>query len=77
MSQAAFSPWSGNEQLRIFAANLQRLEHEYTATNISDTPTLEQLQSAVTKSDHLKISGTLRTGQVNPAVSRVEIYHNR
>ena len=57
MSQAAFSPWSGNEQLfryvvdRTFATNPQRLEHEFTATNISDTPTLEQLESAVKKSD--------------------------
>jgi uncharacterized damage-inducible protein DinB len=36
---------------RIFAANLQRLEHGYTATNTSDTPTLEQLALAVKRSD--------------------------
>jgi len=36
---------------RIFAANLQRLEHEYTATNTTETPTLEQLDAAVRKSD--------------------------
>jgi uncharacterized damage-inducible protein DinB len=36
---------------RIFAANLQRLKHEYAATNTTDTPTLEQLESAVKKSD--------------------------
>jgi uncharacterized damage-inducible protein DinB len=32
---------------RIFAANLQRFKHEYTAANTSDTPTLEQLESAI------------------------------
>jgi uncharacterized damage-inducible protein DinB len=36
---------------RIFAANLQRLKHEYTATNTTDTPTLEQLESAIETSD--------------------------
>jgi uncharacterized damage-inducible protein DinB len=36
---------------RIFAAHLQRLEHGYVATNTADTPTLEQLESAVKKSD--------------------------
>jgi uncharacterized damage-inducible protein DinB len=36
---------------RIFAANLQRLKHEYTATNTPDTPTLEQLDSVIKKSD--------------------------
>jgi uncharacterized damage-inducible protein DinB len=36
---------------RIFAGNLQQLEHGYTATNTNDTPTLEQLESAVKKSD--------------------------
>ena len=36
---------------RIFAANMQRLKHEYTATNTTDTPTLEQLESAIKQSD--------------------------
>jgi uncharacterized damage-inducible protein DinB len=36
---------------RIFAANLQRLEHAYKATNTADTPTLEELELAVKKSD--------------------------
>ena len=36
---------------RIFAANLQRLKHEYTATNTTDTPALEQLESAIKESD--------------------------
>jgi uncharacterized damage-inducible protein DinB len=36
---------------RICAANLQRLKHEYAATNTTDTPTLEQLDSAVKESD--------------------------
>jgi uncharacterized damage-inducible protein DinB len=36
---------------RIFAGNLQRLEHGYTATNTPDTPTLEQLELALKKSD--------------------------
>jgi uncharacterized damage-inducible protein DinB len=36
---------------RIFAGNLQSLEHGYTATNTTDTPTLEQLGLAVKKSD--------------------------
>jgi uncharacterized damage-inducible protein DinB len=36
---------------RIFAAHLQRLEHGYAATNTTDTPMLEQLESAVKKSD--------------------------
>jgi uncharacterized damage-inducible protein DinB len=36
---------------RIFAGNLQRLEHGYMATNTTDTPTLERLESAVKKSD--------------------------
>jgi uncharacterized damage-inducible protein DinB len=37
---------------RIFAGNLQRLEHGYTATNATDSPTLGQLELAVKKSDH-------------------------
>jgi uncharacterized damage-inducible protein DinB len=36
---------------QIFAANLQRLKHEYTTTNTTDTPTLQQLHSAIKKSD--------------------------
>jgi uncharacterized damage-inducible protein DinB len=36
---------------RIFAANLQRLKHDYAATNTTDTPTLEQLHSAIKTSD--------------------------
>jgi uncharacterized damage-inducible protein DinB len=36
---------------RIFAANLQRLKHDYTATNTTETPTLEQLESAIKNSD--------------------------
>jgi uncharacterized damage-inducible protein DinB len=36
---------------RIFAANLQRLKHEYSTTNTTETPTLEQLESAIKKSD--------------------------
>lgn len=36
---------------RIFAANLQRLKHQFTTTNTSDTPTLEQLDSSIKESD--------------------------
>jgi uncharacterized damage-inducible protein DinB len=36
---------------RIFAANLQRLEHGYAATNTADTPTLETLGTAIKESD--------------------------
>jgi uncharacterized damage-inducible protein DinB len=36
---------------RIFAANLQRLQHEYTGTNTTDTPTLEQLDVRMKTSD--------------------------
>jgi uncharacterized damage-inducible protein DinB len=36
---------------RIFAANLQRLKHEYTGTNTKDTPTLEQLDLSIKTSD--------------------------
>ncbi len=36
---------------RIFAANLQRLSHEYTATNTADTPTLDELAAGVKASD--------------------------
>jgi uncharacterized damage-inducible protein DinB len=36
---------------RIFAANLQRLPHEYTATNTTETPTLDQLSTAIHESD--------------------------
>jgi hypothetical protein len=35
----------------FFAANLQRLKHEYAATNTTDTPTLEQLHSTIKASD--------------------------
>jgi uncharacterized damage-inducible protein DinB len=36
---------------QIFAANLQGLKHDYTATNTEDTPTLDELVAAVEKSD--------------------------
>lgn len=36
---------------RIFAGNLQGLAHGYTATNTSDTPTLDQLSAAIDESD--------------------------
>ena len=36
---------------RIFAATLQRLKHEYTATNTTETPTLDQLGSSIKGSD--------------------------
>jgi hypothetical protein len=36
---------------RIFASNLQRLRRDYTATNTADTPTLDQSDAAVRKSD--------------------------
>jgi uncharacterized damage-inducible protein DinB len=36
---------------RIFAANLTGRPHEYTATNTTDTPTLEQLSGAIKTSD--------------------------
>lgn len=36
---------------RIFAANLRGLPHEYTATNTTETPTLEQLSGAIKTSD--------------------------
>jgi uncharacterized damage-inducible protein DinB len=36
---------------RIFAANLQNLPHEYTSTNTQETPTLEDLEVAVRRSD--------------------------
>lgn len=36
---------------RIFAANLQRDRHGYTATNTTETPTLEALRAAVQETD--------------------------
>jgi uncharacterized damage-inducible protein DinB len=47
---------------RIFAGNLQRLEHGYAATNTADTPTLEQLELAVKESDqwYLQYVSTLQ-----------------
>jgi uncharacterized damage-inducible protein DinB len=36
---------------RIFAAHLEGLPHEYTATNTTDTPRLEQLSGAIKSSD--------------------------
>jgi len=55
---------------RIFAANLQRLEHKYTANNISDTPTLEQLESAVKKSDqwYLEYVSKLETSALSESI---------
>ena len=55
---------------RIFAANLQRLEHEYTATNISDTPTQEQLESAVKKRDqwYLEYVSKLETSALSESI---------
>jgi uncharacterized damage-inducible protein DinB len=45
---------------RIFAGNLQRLEHGYTATNTTDTPTLEQLGLAIKKSDQWYLEYVLK-----------------
>jgi uncharacterized damage-inducible protein DinB len=55
---------------RIFAANLQRLAHGYTATNTSDTPTLEQLESAVKESDqwYLKYVSTLEPSALSESI---------
>lgn len=36
---------------RIFVANLQRERHAYTATNTTETPTLEALHAAVQETD--------------------------
>jgi hypothetical protein len=51
-------------------ANMQRLEHEYTATNISDTPTLEQLESAVKQSDqwYLEYVSKLATSALSESI---------
>jgi uncharacterized damage-inducible protein DinB len=37
---------------QIFAAHLQREKHAYTATNTTETPTLEALTNAVATRDH-------------------------
>src|SRR2546422_4791977 len=36
---------------RIFVANLQGKPHEYTATNTSETPSLDELHQAAQKTD--------------------------
>jgi uncharacterized damage-inducible protein DinB len=36
---------------RIFAANLQRLQHHYAATNTADTPPLERLHADINETD--------------------------
>jgi uncharacterized damage-inducible protein DinB len=55
---------------RIFAANLQRLKHEYAATNTIDTPTLEQLFSAVKESDQWYVDyvSKLRPDDLNESI---------
>src|ERR1700722_1939563 len=55
---------------RIFAGNLQRLEHGYTATNTTDTPTLEQLELAVKKSDqwYLEYVSMLEPGALSESI---------
>jgi len=37
---------------RIFAANMNRVEHEYTSPNPIQAPSLEELTEAIKKSDH-------------------------
>jgi uncharacterized damage-inducible protein DinB len=55
---------------RIFAANLQLLEHGYAATNTADTPTLEQLELAVKKSDqwYLEYVSMLEPSALNESI---------
>jgi uncharacterized damage-inducible protein DinB len=55
---------------RIFASNLQRLRHEYTATNTADTPTLDQLDAAVRKSDqwYLEYVGNLDANERSESI---------
>jgi uncharacterized damage-inducible protein DinB len=55
---------------RIFAANLQKIQHEYKATNTDDTPTLEQLQAEVTTSDrwYLEYVAALDTNRLSEAI---------
>jgi uncharacterized damage-inducible protein DinB len=36
---------------RIFAAHLQRIPHDYTAVNTTETPTLDELSTAISASD--------------------------
>jgi uncharacterized damage-inducible protein DinB len=55
---------------RIFAANLQRLKHDYAGTNTTDTPSLEQLDSAVKKSDQWYVDyvSTLNPQDLNESI---------
>ncbi|MGC1520515.1 MAG: DinB family protein [Steroidobacteraceae bacterium] len=55
---------------RIFAANLQRLNHEYTATNTVDTPTLEQLAAGVAASDrwYVEYVGNLGPSELSESI---------
>ena len=55
---------------RIFAANLQRLEHGYSATNTTETPTLEELELAIKESDrwYLEYVTTLEPGALSESI---------
>jgi uncharacterized damage-inducible protein DinB len=55
---------------RIFAGNLQRHQHGYTATNTTDTSTLEQLGLAVKKSDqwYLEYVSTLEPSALSESI---------
>ena len=51
---------------RIFVANLQGTDHDYTATNTTETPTLNELHQAAQKTDrwYLDYVVTLSTEQL-------------
>lgn len=52
---------------RIFLAHLQDVEHPYTATNTTETPTLEALHEAMQDADraYLEHAATLSADQLN------------
>lgn len=58
---------------RIFAANLQKIPHEYTATNTTNTPTLEELRAQVQDTDrwYLDYVGQISTESLDERVAFV------